>query len=207
MASFLDSLTAAFTGAPAREAAENTRNYLSGVGTSNTNAINAGRDSAVGAIQGGAGAGRDALGYGYLTGQGATNAGANSALGYLQGGYDTASGLYDQARGAYAPLSDLATKYGAATSLGLGALGANGPEGTAAARDAFQTGPAYDFNLNQGLEAINRRRNMGGMLDSGNADRDAQVFGAGQASNEYDKWLNNLLGFTNPELQATQGGG
>lgn len=202
---FLDSLTDAFTGAPAKEAAAKTQAYLSGVGSSNTGVINAGRDNAVGAIQGGAVAGRDALSTGYGAGVDATNAGYDAAGNALTGGYNAGNSYYDQAAGAYKPLSDLATKYGGATTLGLNALGVNGAAGTDAARDAFKAGPAYEFNLDQGIEAINRRRNMGGMLDSGNADRDAQVFGAGQASNEYDKWLGNLLGFTNPELAATQG--
>jgi hypothetical protein len=55
------------------------------------------------------------------------------------------------------------------------------------------------------LEAINRRRAAGGMLNSGNADRDAQTYGAGLASNEYDKWLAGLQATINPELSATQG--
>jgi hypothetical protein len=63
----------------------------------------------------------------------------------------------------------------------------------------------YTFNLDQGLEAINRRRNAGGMLASGNADRDAQEYGAGLASRESGAWLDRLAGFINPELAATQG--
>lgn len=202
---FLDSLTDAFTGAPAKEAAAKTQQYLSGVGNQNTNAINTGAATATGAINSATQAGRDDLGSAYGTATGAANAGADSALGYLNNGNAAAGMYYDAARGAYAPLSALAGKYGGATTLALNSLGVNGAAGTAAARDAFQAGPAYDFNLTQGLESINRARNMAGGLASGNTDRAAQVFGAGQASGEYDKWLNNLLGFTNPELQATSG--
>lgn len=202
---FLDSLTDAFTGNPAKEAAAKTQDYLRGVQNSGNAAIGTGLTNATGYINDATAAARGALTGGYDTATGAVNTGATNASDALNAGYGTAGGWYDAARADYQPLADLGKKYGGATTLALNSLGVNGQAGTDAARAAFQTGPAYDFNLTQGLEAINRRRNQGGMLDSGNADRDAQVFGAGQASNEYDKWLNNLLGFTNPELQATSG--
>lgn len=126
------------------------------------------------------------------TGAGYLNTGIKDALGYL--GH------------AGAPLSSLAEKYGGATTLGLNALGVNGQPGIDAARGAFTASPGYDFNLKQGLEAINRRRAAGGMLDSGNADRDAQEYGAGLASREYGDWISRLLGFTNPELSANVAG-
>lgn len=141
----------------------------------------------------------------YTTGRGDIGSSTDAALGYLDRGRTDALSRFDQAGGAYDSLAALGSKYGGATALGMDALGVNGAAGNARASDAFKTSDAYNFNLDQGLEAINRRRNMGGMLDSGNADRDAQVFGAGLASNERDKWVNNLLGFTSPELSATSG--
>lgn len=202
---FLSSLTDAFTGAPAKEAAATTRNYLGGVQSQGNADIGTGVLNARSAVGAGLDASRGALGTGYTTATGDVNAGATDALGYLDKGYGDAGTYYDAARGAYAPLSDLGKKYGGATTLALNSLGVNGAAGTAAARDAFKAGPAYEFNLDQGLESINRARNRAGMLGSGNTDRAAQEYGAGLASNEYDKWLNNLLGFTNPELSATSG--
>lgn len=172
-----------FTGAPAHEAADKQRAYLNSVSTTGrediANAVKAG----TGYIQGGTATGRADIG----------------------GGYTDASNFLTQAGGAFTPLADLGKKYGGATSLALGALGAGTPDQQAAARSAFTAGPGYQFNLDQGLEAINRRRNAAGMLASGNADRDAQEYGAGLASQEYNKWLDNLLGFTSPELTATGG--
>lgn len=127
----------------------------------------------------------------------------NNAMAALSGGYSDARDTLQETRDVYSPLAALASKYGGATTLGLGALGVNGAGGQADARAAFQAGPAYNFNLEQGLEAINRRRAMGGMLNSGNADRDAQEYGSGLASREYEGWLSKLLGFTSPELAAT----
>lgn len=205
-----------FTGAPAKEAAGANQALIRFVSDRGRSDLTGAADTGAGYLTTGYGNAGNALAGGYGTATGAIGTGADQALGYLQGsqadalGYLKGSGAdalgyLGQAKGQYDPLAALGTKYGGATTLGLNALGVGGQAGTDAARAAFQAGPGYDFNLGQGLEAINRRRAAGGMLDSGNADRDAQRFGAGLASNEYDKWLNSLLGFTQPELSATGG--
>ena len=80
------------------------------------------------------------------------------AQGYLKTGYDTGVGNINSAIGAYSPLSSLATNYNKAGNLYLGALGAGGPEGTAAAQAAFTNAPGYQGAITAGLDAINRRR-------------------------------------------------
>lgn len=134
----------------------------------------------------------------YLRGSDAINRGYDRSTGFLNSGYDAA-------RTAYDPLRDLASKYGGATSLGLDALGVNGAGGNQRAVDAFQTSPGYDFQRDQGLQAIDRRRAVGGMYRSGNADLDTLKFSQGLANQEYGNWLQRLLGFTSPELAATSG--
>lgn len=176
-----------FTGSPAKKAAEQTRAFLDKTKTANEGVIDTGLSTSLAS-----------LGRGYDTATGAINTGYGDAQGFLTGGAD-------RARAAYDPLAALGGKYGGATSMALNALGVNGQPGMETARGAFEAGPGYGFVRDQGLDAINRRRNAGGMLNSGNADRDAQVFGSGIASQEYDKWLGNLLGFTSPELAATSG--
>lgn len=121
----------------------------------------------------------------------------------LNTGQTNALGALDSAAGAFQPLSDLAGQYGTGTTMYLNALGLNGQTGNDAARAAFQTSPGYQFNLDQGLEAINRRRAVGGMLNSGNADVDAQKFGAGLASSEWTPWLSALSGLNSNALAAT----
>jgi len=126
--------------------------------------------------------------------------------GYLQTGYDTGVTDLNKALGAWSPLKDLATKYGKGTDLYLGALGAGGPEGTAAAKAAFQTSPGYDLSLNAGLDAINRRRGVGGMFNSGNADQDAINFATNNIyGTQYQPWLQGLSGINQNTLQATTG--
>ena len=192
-----------FTGDAQKEAASNTRSYLSGVKSDLTSMYGDTLTNNNAAVSNGYNAARDSLSGAYGTATNATNTGANSALSALGSGASNAQGYLTNAGNAYNSLDALSSKYGGATTMALNSLGVNGQAGTDAARSAFQTGPAYNFNMDQGLEAINRRRNAGGMLDSGNADRDAQNYGAGLASNEYNTWMNNLLGFTNPEASVT----
>lgn len=77
----------------------------------------------------------------------------------------------------------------------LDALGINGPDGSARAQDAFQTGPGYDFALNQGLDALDRRAAGRGMLDSGNTNLDTIKYAQGMANQEYGSWLDRLTNF------------
>lgn len=123
-------------------------------------------------------------------------------LGALDKAYGASSGYLTDAGNLYSGLSD---KYGKATTLGLDALGVNGADGNARATAAFQSGPGYQFTLDSGLDALNRRRAGAGMADSGNADVDAIKFGTGLADQTYGSWLDRLGGYISPELQATSG--
>lgn len=125
--------------------------------------------------------------------------------GYLSTGYTNSKGYLNDALGAYAPLSDLAKKYTGGTDMYLNALGLNGASGTQAAQSAYTAGPGYDWQLGQGLDAINRRRAAGGMLDSGNADLDALTYGQGLAKQDYGGWLDRLGGVNQNALTATTG--
>jgi hypothetical protein len=151
---------------------------------------------------------RGDLSQGYGAAQGAINQGAGGALGYLDQGSQAALGRLDQARsgigGAYAPLQALADQYGTGAGMYANSLGLGGAAGTQAAQQAFQAGPGYDFQLNQGLDAISRRRNMTGG-PGGNVDRDAQVYGQGLANQEYGKWQDRLSPYNQYQLAATQG--
>lgn len=123
--------------------------------------------------------------------------------GYLDTGYGNAKGYLNNALGAYQPLADLAKKYTAGTDMYLNSLGLNGQSGNDAAKAAFQTGPGYQYTLDQGMEALNRRRAAGGMLNSGNADVDAMKFGTGLADQTYGAWQDRLSGINQNALSAT----
>ncbi|MDF3016200.1 MAG: hypothetical protein K0R44_1425 [Thermomicrobiales bacterium] len=74
------------------------------------------------------------------------------------------------------------------------AIGANGQGGSARARDAFQFSPGYQFNLDQGNQALDRRAAAAGRFSSGNADIDAMTFSQGLASQEWNGWLDRITG-------------
>lgn len=122
--------------------------------------------------------------------------------GFLDKGLDASKGYLNDAGSVYTGLQD---KYGKGSDLYLDSLGVNGPQGNANATGAFQAGPGYQFTLDQGLDAINRRRAAGGMLDSGNSDIDALKFGTGLADQTYGDWQTRLGGLVNPEMSAAAG--
>jgi hypothetical protein len=118
-------------------------------------------------------------------------------------GYNTANTALNDALGGFQPLSDLAGQYGAGTTMYLNALGLNGQAGSDAATAAFQNNPGYSGAITAGLDAINRRRAAGGMLNSGNADLDALTFGQNLQNQQYNNWLSNLSGLNSNALTAT----
>ena len=87
----------------------------------------------------------------------------NDGLGFLDTAFGQGSDAINQGIDVYRPL---AQKYGAATNLGMDALGVNGADGNTRATGAFQAGPGYQFALNTGLDAIDRRAASRGMLGS-----------------------------------------
>lgn len=76
------------------------------------------------------------------------------------------------------------------------ALGINGPEAAARAREAFTTSPGYQFGLEQGEDALMRRASALGNLQSGQTSIDLLKHGVHAANSEWNNWLNDLGGFT-----------
>lgn len=120
----------------------------------------------------------------------------------LQQGQTSALGSLDAAAGAYQPL---AAKYGAATTLGLDALGVNGAAGNTAAVDAFHAGPGYNYAVDQSLEGVNRKAAATGVLAGGNTLAALSDRAGSMADQEYNNWVTNLNGYVSPELQAAGG--
>ncbi len=202
-----------FTGQPAIDAAAQQRAYLGQVTGAGLGAIGAAGTTGLGALQSGQYGALGALGTGYTGATGAISqyspmaidalrSGQTGALGALYGAQPDAlaalrSGV-TSAVGAYNPLTALAGRYGGysdpAASMTADALGLNGPAGSAAATGAFRTSPGYQFQLDQGIDAITRAQNAVGMGASGNTLRQAQTYGSGLADQEYQNWLKNLTG-------------
>lgn len=126
--------------------------------------------------------------------------GEQRATGAINTGLDKATDLYTGAGKLYDTWAG--TGRDANTMVG-NALGLNGADGNAAAVSAFQTGPGYQFAVDSGLDAIDRRAASRGMLGSGNTNLDSVRFSQGLANQEYGNWISNLTGASNTGLNAT----
>ena len=81
--------------------------------------------------------------------------------------------------------------------------GANGVAAGQAALANFEASPAYQFNLDQGLRAVDAGAAARGMLVSGGTRQAEQKFGAGLASNEFANYYNRLSGLATQGLNAS----
>lgn len=120
----------------------------------------------------------------------------------LQNGQTGALGALDSAKGIYAPL---AAKYGAGTGLYLDSLGVNGAGGNARATGAFQTGPGYQYAVDQSLDGINRHAAATGVAAGGNTLAALSDRAGNLANQEYGNWQAKLAGLSSPELAAAAG--
>lgn len=227
MASFFSNL---FGGGAAAEAADKNRQLYGQYKTEGQQNLASGLNNSLSSLSTGYGNANSTLGqnkdvwsqYG-ANANGALSSGLNSSLGALGQGYGDAQAYLGQNKdiygnlqsqgttaldngmqGSLGALSALQEKYAPATSTYLDSLGVNGAAGNANAVSSFQAGPGYQFQLDQGNDAINRRRASAGMLNSGNADIDALKFGQGLANQEYGNWQNRLQGFVAPETALAQ---
>lgn len=112
------------------------------------------------------------------------NTSANTARADVTAGRD--AGL-----AAFQPYADAGA---AGSAMYNNGLGLNGSAGNTAAVDAFQVGPGYQFAMDQGLTALDRRAASRGMLASGNNSIDTINYSQGLANQEYGSWLDRLKG-------------
>ncbi|TVR08172.1 MAG: hypothetical protein EA385_10660 [Salinarimonadaceae bacterium] len=84
----------------------------------------------------------------------------------------------------------------------LGSLGLGGDEGRQQAVNAFQTGPGFQFAMDQGQQAGLRAASAGGMLNSGNTQMALTRFGQGLANQAYGGWQDRLAGLGQMGMQA-----
>lgn len=104
---------------------------------------------------------------------------------------DTIGTGADTSLGYFEPYADAAAP---AAGMYSDALGLNGAGGNARAETAFKVSPGYEFRVNQGLDALDRRAASRGMLASGNNQIDTLDYAGGLASQEYGGWLDRLAG-------------
>jgi hypothetical protein len=127
----------------------------------------------------------DALKAGFQTGK-------KDAYGEIDKGLAGANQDYASALGGYAGLSDTFNK---GSTMYANALGLNGADGNAAATGAYQTGPGYQFSVDQALQAVERRAGAQGQLGSGQTGIDTINQAYGIANKDYGSWLDRLGGY------------
>jgi len=124
----------------------------------------------------------------------------NVAQGQLDEIQGQNTGIIDQFAGQYGNTFDASTaRATSGANLYADAMGINGADGNSRAVGAFQTGPGYQFAMDQGNQALARSASAAGMLPSGNTLAAATQFGQGLANQEYNNWLGGLAGYTGEE--------
>lgn len=122
--------------------------------------------------------------------------------GLVDSGTNAAKGYLGQAQGLYGGISD---RGNAAAGLYDNAIGLNGAEGNAAATAAFQSSPGYQFQLDQGLQALDRSAAARGMFQSGGTGIDEMTYAQGLANQDYGNWLDRLNGVAGLQVTGAQG--
>ena len=92
-----------------------------------------------------------------------------------------------------ADLAPWTTAGGAAIPAVQDAAGLNGQPGYDAAMAGFHTSPGYQFQLDQGLRAVDAGAAASGMARSGAALKAEQTFGTGLADKEFTDYYNRLF--------------
>jgi hypothetical protein len=82
-------------------------------------------------------------------------------------------------------------------------MGLGGAQAQQEARGRFQTDPGYQFQMNEGLGAVDSRAASRGMLGSGAAIKDTLRFSQGLADQSYGNYFNRLGGLSQQGLAAT----
>jgi hypothetical protein len=105
---------------------------------------------------------------------------------------------------AYAPLRQLGESYRPAVDQYMSALGLRGPQAAAGAREAFQTSPGYQFQVDEATRQALANASRLGIAQSGNTADALRARAQGFAGSEWQDYLNRLQGFVSPQLQAAQ---
>lgn len=111
--------------------------------------------------------------------------------------------IYDQTREDLSPYRELGTDASTAYNYLMGLSSDN--KLSDGSSYSFETSPSYQFNLQQGLNAVDASAATKGGLLSGATLKAAQEYGSGLASNEYQNTLSNLGSLINTGQNAAAG--
>lgn len=135
------------------------------------------------------------------TGRKDITSGYRGALSYLDQQYGQGAQAFGQASDALEPVqAENMAGYGMLSN----ALGLGGAEGTATARDAFQAGPGYQWQVEQSTDAAQRAANKVGQLYGGNTTAAVTELGSNLANQEWGNWIKNLQPYQGAANQGAQ---
>jgi hypothetical protein len=133
-------------------------------------------------------------------------AGINAGIGSLNNYYGQAGGALqtDYMAGLQPFLQNYAQSQGGTQQLG-DVLGLNGPAGSSKALTTLQSTPGYNFQLQQGENAVNATEAQQGTLGSGKQQIDLNNYAQGQANTTYNNYVQSLMPYLN--YASTSAGG
>jgi hypothetical protein len=129
------------------------------------------------------------------------NTGRANAFSLVDASSDELRRSFDQARQPWDPLYRKSmTGFDAYDD----AAGLGGAQGYDRAMAAFRASPGYQFSLNSGLDALDRRAASRGMLASGNTNLDTLNYAKGLADQEWGNYVSRLAPYLT-QAQAAAG--
>lgn len=108
---------------------------------------------------------------------------------------------FEAINNAFGPALGYTTQGGNALAALLGLTGGGNQ---AAAQANFRNTPGYQFQLQEGTNAITGNAASKGLLNSGSTARALQKYGQGLADSSYQNYINNLMGLSGLGTQAGQ---
>jgi hypothetical protein len=131
---------------------------------------------------------------------GAIGVAGNAIVGGLKSG-DVAAG----AGAANAVLAPYSTTGVQSDTQQANLLGLNGQPAADAAMSTFQASPGYQYDLTQGLKAVDAGAASKGLLRSGATIKAEQAYGSNLADNEFSNYVGRLNSLTNFGVTAAGG--
>lgn len=96
---------------------------------------------------------------------------------------------------------------GLANTASTDLLGLNGPDAATAAMGRYQTSPGYQWQLGEGLRAVDAGAAAKGILRSGATLKAEQAYGAGLADQDFGQYYNRLFDLSKLGESAAAGEG
>jgi len=141
------------------------------------------------------------IGSAWLSNDAASNASDAQSQAAAQAGQQQLA-MYNQSRADLLPYRETGNQALFALSDLYGVPRPDGQGGYTTGR-GFEGTPGYQFQMQEGINAIDRSASSRGRLNSGATQRAAERYGSGLAANEFNNYANRLASIANVGQTAT----